>query len=113
MRSLLRGLALALVVAVTVRLALGPEGLLPAATFGALAALIHAGAVAAHAKWPPPARGVFGAGWLFGFMLRLGGVLLFAALAGLRPDLFAPLPAALGFLGVLVPLLVLETRTGR
>ena len=113
MKSLLHGLALALVVTVAVRLALGPEGLVPAATFGLLAALIHAGAVVAHRKWPPPGRGVFGAGWLFGFMLRLGGVALFAMLAGLRPDLFAPLPAALGFLGVLVPLLVLETRTGR
>lgn len=113
MKSLFRGLALALLVTTTIRVALGPEGLLPAATFGVLAALIHAGAVVSHRKWPPPARGVFGAGWLFGFMLRLGGVALFAALAGLRPDLFAPLPAALGFLGVLVPLLVLETRTGR
>jgi len=28
----------------------------------------------------------------------------------LRRDLFAPLPAALGFLGVLIPLLLVETR---
>ncbi len=50
---------------------------------------------------------------MLGFFLRLGGVALFAVGAGLRPDLFAPLPAALGFLGVLVPLLVLETRNTR
>ncbi len=113
MRALLPGLALAVVVTAALRLAMGPAALLPAAVFGALAALIQALAGAAQAKWPPRAPGVFGAGWLTGFFLRLGGVALFAVAAGLRPDLFLPLPAALGFLGVLVPLLVLETRNAR
>ena len=113
MRALLPGLALAVVVTAALRLAMGPAALVPAAAFGTLAALIQALAGWAHAKWPPPARGIFGAGWVLGFFLRLGGVALFAVGAGLRPDLFAPLPAALGFLGVLVPLLVLETRNTR
>jgi len=95
------------------RLAMGPAALLPAAVFGTLAAIIQALAGSAGAKWPPRAPGVFGTGWVIGFFLRLGGVALFAVGAGLRPALFAPLPAALGFLGVLVPLLVLETRNTR
>jgi hypothetical protein len=113
MRALLAGLGLAAVVTALLRLSLGPAALVPAAAFGTLAALIQAVAGWAQAKWPPPARGIFGGGWVLGFFLRLGGVALFAVAAGLRPDRFAPLPAALGFLGVLVPLLVLETRNAR
>lgn len=113
MRTLLLGLALAALVATALRLAFGPGTLVPAAAYGALAALIQALAAWANARWPAPPRGVFGGGWVLGFFLRLGGVALFAVGAGLRPDLFAPLPAALGFLGVLVPLLVLETRNTR
>ena len=85
-----------------------------AALFGGLLALaVHLGARWAGRRWPPPARGVFGAGWVLGFLFRLGGVLLLGLGAGLRPDRFAPLPAALGFLGVLLPLLATERRIAR
>ena len=53
---------------------------------------------------------VFMARWLGGMGLRalaLGAVLTVAATRG---DLLRPLPASLGFLGVLLPLLFLETR---
>jgi hypothetical protein len=87
--------------------------LLAAAGFAALAAAIHWAARRADRRWPAPGRGVFGPGWVLGFLLRLGGVAVLALAAGLRPDLFPPLPAAVGYLGVLVPLLGLELRTGR
>ena len=80
---------------------------------GLLAAAIHLAARWAERRWPAPERGVFGAGWMLGFLFRLGGVLFLGLGAGLRPDLFAPLPTALGFLGVLVPLLVTERRIAR
>ena len=80
---------------------------------GLLALAVHLAARWADRRWPPPARGVFGAGWMLGFLFRLGGVLLLGLGAGLRPGLVAPLPAALGFLGVLLPLLATERRIAR
>jgi len=56
---------------------------------------------------------MFPKGWLYGMALRLGGVLLFAAAVFAWRTVFVPLPTALGFLGVIVPLLFLELRTTR
>jgi hypothetical protein len=43
-------------------------------------------------------------------MLRLGGVVLMGAAVVWDRTLFPPLPTAIGFLGVLIPLLFLEVR---
>jgi hypothetical protein len=48
--------------------------------------------------------------WLMGTGLRLGGAGLWATAAVLDRTTFPPLPSAVGYLGVLVPLLFLETR---
>ena len=48
--------------------------------------------------------------WLMGTALRLAGAGLWALAAVLDRATFPPLPAAVGYLGVLVPLLFLETR---
>jgi hypothetical protein len=48
--------------------------------------------------------------WLMGTLLRLGGAGVWAAAAALDRATFPPLPTAVGYLGVLVPLLFLETR---
>jgi hypothetical protein len=45
--------------------------------------------------------------------LRLGGVVLLMVAVVVRRDLFDPLPTALGFLGVLIPLLFFEARPTR
>jgi hypothetical protein len=45
--------------------------------------------------------------------LRLGGVVLFAAAVFGWRAVFLPLPTAVGFLGVIVPLLFLELGTTR
>ncbi|HXG45269.1 MAG TPA: hypothetical protein VNJ71_10985 [Gemmatimonadales bacterium] len=45
-----------------------------------------------------------------GMMLRLGGVVLMGAAVVWDRTLFPPLPTAIGFLGVLIPLLFLEVR---
>lgn len=74
----------------------------------ALAAQLAAVALLRPAMRWPTAR--FMARWLSGMAVR--GVALAALLAvsvARRPDL-PPLPASLGFLGVLLPLLFLETR---
>jgi hypothetical protein len=48
--------------------------------------------------------------WGAGMGLRMAGVLVFMVAVALRRDLFPPLASAMGFLGVLLPLLALETR---
>ncbi len=48
-----------------------------------------------------------------GVVLRLLGVLLVALLVVLDRERFPPLPTALGYLGVIVPLLFMETRRRR
>jgi hypothetical protein len=41
----------------------------------------------------------------------LAGVVVFAVAVALGKAWLAPLPSAIGFLGVLIPLLLLETRS--
>lgn len=48
--------------------------------------------------------------WFLGTALRLAGAGLWAMAAVLDRTTFPPLPTAVGYLGVLVPLLFLETR---
>jgi hypothetical protein len=62
---------------------------------------------------PAGPRDPFPPGWLWGTALRFGGVILLAVAVLLNRKLFPPLPAALGYLGVLIPLLVLELRRTR
>jgi len=49
-------------------------------------------------------------GFAAGLLFRLLGVGVFAGLVVWNRVVFAPLPTALGFLGVSIPLLFLETR---
>ncbi|MBI2615457.1 MAG: hypothetical protein HYW52_07270, partial [Gemmatimonadetes bacterium] len=81
-----------------------------AAWFGLLATALQ---LVAAALVRPALGGPFAAlvrRWGMGMGLRLAGVVLFAALATLDRELFPPLPSALGYVGVVVPLLFLETR---
>ena len=77
---------------------------------GAAALAAQVGAVALLRPAMRAPQPVFMARWLGGMGLRalvLGLVLAFAATHRIA---LAPLPASLGFLGVLLPLLILETR---
>lgn len=78
--------------------------------FGLLATAIQLAAVA----WLRPALSapfpVLLKRWGAGMGLRLGGVVAFAALVAAAPERFPPLPSALGLVGVLIPLLFMETR---
>ena len=68
--------------------------------------------IAAHRLMIRPVnpRSPFPAGWLAGSALRVGGIVVMVALVLLDRTTFAPLPAALGYLGVLIPLLMLELK---
>lgn len=110
MKLLLLGFGLTVPVAGLVWLGWGPAAGAAAAAFGALATAIHLAAVAAL---KPAMRGPFeqlARRWALGLGLRLGGAVLVGAAAIARPDVFPPLPIAIGYLGVLVPLLFTEIR---
>ena len=85
-------------------------GGLPAGVGGAAALAAQLGAVALLRPAMRAPQPVFMARWLGGMGLRAlvaGGLLAFAAT---HRAALALLPASLGFLGVLLPLLFLETR---
>lgn len=104
------GLALTAVVTAVLAVAWGRPAVLPGIAFGLLATAIQ---IASAALVGPAARREFPVlirRWGVGLGLRLGGVVAFAVAVGLRRDLFPPLPAAFGYLGVVVPLLFTEIR---
>jgi hypothetical protein len=88
----------------------GRRALLPAGAFGLLATGIQLAAV----RLVRPALGApfrtLAQRWAAGMGLRLLGVVILAVAMALAPWQMEPLPAAVGYLGVLVPLLFLEMR---
>lgn len=110
MRDVVWGLVLTAGVTGLSALAWGRDALLPAASFGLLALLIHMTAVT---LLKPALKGTFNqllARWAMGMGLRLLGVVAFALAVFLERETFAPLPSAVGYVGVLLPLLFSEMR---
>ena len=103
------GLLTALVTAILWRL-WGEAAILPAATFGLLATLIQWVAVRALSRSWHGTLTEFYRGFGTGLVLRMGGVLLLLLAIVVDRERFVPLPAALGYLGVVIPLLFLEAR---
>lgn len=106
------GLGLGLTVGIGGVTWLGWDGTaaLAAAGFGVLATLIHLVAVALI---KPAIRGptkTLMARWALGMGLRLAGVAVFLVLVTWKREAFPPLPAAIGYVGVLLPLLFSEMR---
>jgi hypothetical protein len=91
----------------------GPEALIPGVSFGLLATAIQLAAT----RWLVAARGQPFAGLVralgYGMGLRFAGVFAFLVAALAAPALFPPLPTALAYVGVLVPLLFSDLRTVR
>ena len=77
---------------------------------GAVALAAQLGAVALLRPAMRAAQPVFMARWLGGMGLRALALGVVLTVAATRGDVLSPLPASLGFLGVLLPLLFLETR---
>lgn len=100
----------------------GTQAAFAAAVFAGIATLIQLGALrlmqpARAAGAPTPAAAPapapiqrFLARWGLGMGLRFLGVVALALAAGLDPGHFPALPTAMGFLGVLLPLLFFEVR---
>ena len=104
----LTGLVTAMLVA-----AFGRPALVPGLVFGALATLIQLVADRLVSQRLTASVGEFGRGYIAGMGLRLIGVVLMTTAIVTAPALFPALPTALGFLGVLVPLLFMEMRLAR
>lgn len=107
------GLALTVVVSGVVGVVWGGGAVIASAAFGLLATVIQ---LVAHALVRPVLAGTTRdllRRWGYGMALRLGGVVVFAVLVWVGRDVFPPLPSAIGFLGVLVPLLFTEMRLFR
>jgi len=88
----------------------GRQEALAAGGFGLLATVIQVVAIRLMHGLKQMPTGQFFARWAAGTGLRFAGAILMGVLALVNATLFPPLPAALGFLGVLIPLLALEIR---
>jgi hypothetical protein len=82
----------------------------PAAIGGAAAIVAQLGAVALLRPAMGAPQPAFMARWLGGMGVRALVLGAFLAVAATHRAALPPLPASLGFLGVLLPLLFLETR---
>lgn len=108
------GLTLTLVAALVGWALAGSVGMMAAAWFGLTATVVQVVAMA----WAGPKIGAGDWGrllsrWAVGTGLRLLGIAAVAVAVGLDRERFPPLPAALGYLAVLVPLLFFEVRRFR
>ena len=107
------GAGLTIVVTGILVVAYGRPALIPAIAFGSLATLIQVLADRFVARRLSAPVGEFGRGYAAGMGLRLVGIVVMTVAIAAAPALFPPLPTALGFLGVLVPLLFMEMRLAR
>jgi hypothetical protein len=104
------GVGLTALVTVASGLYWGRAAILPGLAFGALATAIEVIALARlRRSWHQPGTGPL-TGFAEGMGLRMAGVAVMAAAIVINRTVFPPLPSALGFLAVLMPLLFLEIR---
>lgn len=109
-QTVLAGLAVAALIASLSGILWGAQAAVAAGIFGALAVAIQ---LAALALIEPVKQGPIKAlikRWGMGMGLRALGVVAIAVAVGLDRTHFPPLATALGFLGVLLPLLFFEVR---
>jgi hypothetical protein len=88
----------------------GRSAIVPGVVFGTLATAIQFGAVAVVRPVREAPFSKFMGRWGVGMGLRMGGVVLFLVAVLIDRELFPPVPSALAYLGVLIPLLFTEMR---
>ena len=111
--TLFAGLVLTAVVAGISWRIWGEQAGIAAGIFGLLATAIQLSALRFMKPVGPTNLSKFMARWGAGMGLRFLGVVALAIAAAVDRTHFPALPVALGFLGVLLPLLVLEVRLVR
>lgn len=88
----------------------GSGGVTAALVFGMAATTIQLVAARAATRLGVPATPDHLRVYVMGMLLRIGGVALLGAAVMIDRATFPPGPAALGYLGTLLPLMWLETR---
>jgi len=112
-RHLAAGLGLTAVVTALLVAGFGPEALLPGLVFGGVATGIQLGAgLFLRRAAGKPFEQLLKA-WGLGMGLRVLGMFLFLGAVLADRTLFPPLPTALAFIGVLIPLMFSDIRTIR
>jgi hypothetical protein len=104
------GVGLTVIVTGVLWLIWGEQALVPGLTFGLLATAIQLAAAISMAQAREDDFSAFVRRWVVGMVLRMVGVVFVFVAIAVRPELFPPLPTALGFLGVVIPLLFSEIR---
>jgi len=104
------GIAITVVVSALVWLVWDPSAVMATAAFGLLATAIHVAAVALLKSGLKQSFGTLMWRWAMGMGLRLVGVGLFAVAVTVQGDRFPPIPTAIGYVGVLLPLMLSEMR---
>jgi hypothetical protein len=107
-KSVWLGLALTVVVTSVLILAFGRHVVIAGLTFGCLATVIQLTAVLVVKPAMAGPTTELMKRWGFGMGLRFLGVVLFVVAVLWSRDIFPPLPTAIAYLGVLVPLLFTE-----
>ncbi len=113
MKHLAAGLVLTAVVTALLVWGFGDEALIPGVVFGGLATAIQlaAGVFLRRAKGKPFEQLL--KAWGMGMGLRVLGMFLFLGAVLADRTVFPPVPTALAFLGVLIPLMFSDIRTIR
>jgi len=88
----------------------GPAGVTAAMVFGLVATTIQMVAARIAERLGEPATPDRLRVYAIGMVLRIGGVAVLGAAVTMNRATFPPGPAALGYLGTLLPLMWLETR---
>jgi len=109
-RVLLAGLLLTAAVAGALTLGFGRGALLPGVTFGVLATVLQMIAVRALRRGMAGGTTEFFKGMGIGMALRFGGIVMVLVAVLFDRGRFPPLPTALAYVGVVVPLLLFEVR---
>jgi hypothetical protein len=109
-RVLLAGLLLTAGVTGALTLGFGSGAVLPGVAFGVLATILQLFAVRALRRGLAGGTTEFFKGVGVGMALRFGGVLLMLVAVLADRGRFPPLPTALAYVGVVVPLLLFEVR---
>ena len=104
------GVGLTVIVTGVLWLIWGGQALVPGLTFGLLATAIQLAAAISMAQTREDDFAAFVGRWVVGMVLRMVGVVFVFVAIAVQPELFPPLPTALGFLGVVIPLLFSEIR---
>ncbi len=113
MKGLGLGIALTLLVSGLLVVGWGRDALVPGLVFGLIATAIQLISVAMVRPVYSGETARLLKRWGYGMVLRGLGVALMVIAVTIDRGLFPPLPTALAFLGVLVPLLFMEVRLVR